>query len=167
MTRTKVLLLVSFAVVFATGFAVGRLTRHKFGRPGRQSWLAGELELTPEQREQMEAIWSDVMGRLHKAHEQERRALYGQRQEAIENLLTPEQLTEYLAIVDRHEERMRALAQERWQAVQEGVERTKEILTEEQARRYEEMMERMKGRMEGPRRDHDFPAREGRAEPAL
>lgn len=157
MTRTKIALLLSFALVFAAGVVVGRVAWRR--PPGRhRSWLSDELNLTAEQREQMREIWSETMRGPGAEHGGSRRALAEKREEAVRELLTAEQLEQYERIQQEHEQALRSLAEQREEAFHDAVERTKEMLTPEQRRKYEEMMERMRergprwGRPEGERR---------------
>jgi len=147
-TRTKIALLLSFALVFASGVVVGRLA---WRRPPRRhrSWLSDELNLTPEQREQMREIWSNAMRGLAPQLGSRRRALSEEQQQAIDELLNPEQLQEYKNILEEHERARRSLAEQREEAFRDAVERTKQILTPDQREKYEEMMSRMRER--GPR----------------
>jgi len=65
MSRTKVVIGFAFALAMCAGVAVGLVSaripdqhRKPHGEP--RSWLADELNLTPPQRDQMKAIWSEV-----------------------------------------------------------------------------------------------------------
>jgi Spy/CpxP family protein refolding chaperone len=153
-TRTKIALLLSFAMVFAAGVVVGHLAWRRSPRD-RRSWLGEELNLTPEQREQMRQIWSEAMGGLGAERWSRRRALAEEREQAIRELLSPEQLQEYEGILGEHERALQALAEEREKALKEAVERTKRILTPVQREEYEAMMDRVRERA----------ARRGRGEP--
>lgn len=150
-TRTKVILLVSFLLTFGAGTALGLLTSWPEDRSSGRSRLWSDLNLTDEQREQMREIWSDVMGRRRG----ERRALAKERDEAVVALLTEEQLPQYERIMQEYRRKMEELSRERQRRVQEAVERTKRILTPEQAEKYEELRklrrERGRGRRRRPR----------------
>jgi len=148
MTKTKVLLVVAFAAAFAAGVAVGFAVwgdRHRSHGP---SWLAAELDLTDTQKEQMHEIWSEVMSEAFRDHWQRRRAMAEQRDQAILDLLTDAQRTQYDAILQTYAERREAMEEERKAAFQQAVERTKAILTPEQAAKYEELIKR--GPKHGP-----------------
>lgn len=164
MTKTAIILLVAFLLAFAAGTAVG-LWSAKPAPPGEpRSWLDNELKLTPEQKEQMKAIWSDNMGLVFQAQGQKRTAIAQERDQAIQALLTAEQKLQYEQIQQEFSRKSEELGQERKKAFDEAVERTKAILTPEQAKQYDELMKRQRDRgpggmpppggPRGPRRHH-------------
>lgn len=144
MTRTRIALLLSFALVFAAGATLGRLTARTKHPPRRGSWLTEELDLSPQQQEQMRAIWSDVMGQVHRTHGEQRGMLATERDEALRQLLTDEQRQRYEQVLDEYERKLRLLSEQRGAAFQEGVARTKEMLTPDQREKYERMQENMR-----------------------
>ena len=136
----------SFAVVFAAGVAVGLLLPRSARPRHRGSWLARELDLTPEQKEQMRKIWSEPDQRSSMRGDLERRrALREARDEAMRALLTEEQKARHDALVQEYEQKLAELYEERRKAFEERLERTKEILTESQRKKYEELMEKGRG----------------------
>jgi Spy/CpxP family protein refolding chaperone len=146
-TRTKIALLISFGLVFAAGAVVGHLA-WRWRRPThrRRSWLSEELDLTSEQREQMREIWSDAMSGLGPELGQRRRELAEERERAVEELLSPEQMQQYQRIQQEHERALHSLAEQREEAFRNAAERTKQILTPQQREKYEKMIERMRER---------------------
>ena len=146
MSRAKAMLCICFVLALAAGTCAGVL----FGRSGsgrqRGSVLSRELDLNPEQREQMREIWSEVMRDSGRQQFRERDAARRKRDEAIRALLTSEQLSEYEQLMDQYARELEALSRERRRRFDEAVEKTKLILTEPQRRKYMEMLER------GPRR---------------
>lgn len=151
MSRTKAVIAVSFALVFAAGLAVGRLTAGvDTGRSGR-SWLGRELELTAEQRQQMRRIWSEAMGGLRGAEGQRPGEMFEERRRAVRELLTERQLERYEEINAELERKRRQFAEQRREAFEEAIARTKEILTPEQRRKYEKLLERMRRHREDRR----------------
>lgn len=145
MNRIRLIVIIGFALAFAAGGTVGMLAasdgrRRPRRRPGPGRHLAKELGLTAEQQAQMRKIWSEAMGGQARQQWRDRRmALYRQRTEAIEALLTDEQRARYEEIFAEHAREMEKINQERHGLVQDAVERTKKILTEEQAKKYDEM----------------------------
>lgn len=135
MARSKVILLASFLLTFAAGTSLGLLISWPRSQPSRRSRLWRELNLSEEQRNQMREIWSEVMG----SRRENRRALVWERDEAIVALLTDEQRPQYEQIVQEYKRKTDELSQERQRRIQEAVERTKQILTPEQAGKYEEL----------------------------
>lgn len=171
MTKIRLVILVGFALAFAAGGSVGMLAaydgrRRPRQRPGSGRQLGKELGLTAEQQAQMQKIWSEAMGGQGPQRSRDRRmALYRQRTEAIEALLTDDQRARYEEILAEHAREMEKIDQERHRLVQEAVERTKKILTEEQAKKYEEIRKSRRrggGPGRGPDRRLGGPAGAGR-----
>ena len=121
MNRITVLLVVGFALAFAAGGSVGMLAVKDESRPPPREFghpLDRELALTPQQREQMGKIWSEVMdGADRKLHER-MRALWDRRQKALEGLLTEEQRAQYDKILDEINQGMQQIERERQQQMQ-------------------------------------------------
>jgi hypothetical protein len=155
-TKARVLVLVSFGLVFGAGIAVGMLVGPRPPRrrdPG--SWLSRELGLSAAQREQMQEIWSGAMGLAPAGGPGQRGTPMGERQRRVRDLLTETQLLEYEQIQSDFEAEFMRMAEERRAAFERAVERTKEILTPGQRGKYEAMLERMREageRMRGPGR---------------
>src|SRR5688572_13152366 len=74
------------------------------GRPGDRGpggWLAAELDLTPEQHKQLDAIWSELAERgRNRDHGGRRRAMRNERDLAVAALIAPERWGEYEEIID-------------------------------------------------------------------
>jgi Spy/CpxP family protein refolding chaperone len=159
MTRTKAILAAAFLLAFAAGTSVGLfasrpavsqpLPRPAGPRGGPESFLARELNLSKDQQEQMRKIWSEVMGPGGRGPFDRRSALAQDRDQAVLALLTEEQRVKYDAILQDHAAKLEALSQERKRAFENAVERTKEILTPEQAAKYEELMKKQRDRGPG------------------
>lgn len=161
-TKAKAILLLSAVLVFAAGASLGVFLAHVGGPPKPPSWLAGELNLTGEQREQMRKIWSEVMEPPGGPQEDKHAALAQKRDQAIVSLLTDEQRSRYDAIVQDYASQMEQLSQIRKRAFDEAVERTKKILTPEQAAKYDELMKKQRdhgpGGFFGPHHRHGGPS---------
>jgi len=166
MTKAKVLLTVAFVVAFAAGAAVGLLMSSPGHRPRGPSWLTAELGLTDQQREQMHEIWSEVMRAGGSDRWERRRALAQHRDEAVTALLTEAQREQYDSILRDYGAKMDELDQERKQAFEQAVERTKQILTPEQAKKYDELFEERRKRGPGDRRGPPWGRRPPRPEGA-
>jgi Spy/CpxP family protein refolding chaperone len=163
-TRTRILVVLAFVVTFAAGIAlgaaVGRTAQHH--RADGPSWLARQLDLTPQQQEQMREIWSTVRQNSMRAYGERRRAIQDEREQAVRALLgTPEMQQQYDAIKQDYEKKLTDLAQEGGKAREEAKKKTLEILTEPQRKKFEEIMrqpeERGWGRR-GPRPGQQPPA---------
>jgi Spy/CpxP family protein refolding chaperone len=149
MNRTKAILVAAFLLAFAAGTSVGLFASKPPPprRGGRESMLAKELNLSPEQQKQMHEVWSKVWGEGPRGREDRRAALAQERDQQIQGLLTEGQKAKYEAIQQDYSRKVESLAQERKrafdEAFNEALERTeKEILTPEQAAKYKELMKR-------------------------
>ena len=152
MTKTKIILVVCFLVTFAAGGVVGWSVLRPDHPPRGPSWLTAELDLTDQQREQMHNIWSEVMGATMRQHGDQSKALRQERDQAVIALLTDEQKTRYDAIYKEYLRKEAELSDQRKQAFDEAVKRTMQILTPEQAAKYEELMKKQPERGFGPPR---------------
>jgi len=173
MTRTRLIVLLCFVAAFVAGLAAGVvLGRAAPPRRSRRTWLDRELNLTPRQKEQMGEIWSRVIsGAAHQQFRDRRRALEGEREQAIRGLLSDEQRQKYEEVIKDYEEKLAALDAERRKLFEDAVERTKQILTEPQRRKYEAILEARAGprwrrgpphgggRFPGGERSHGPPSR--------
>ena len=177
MTKAKVILIVSLLVAFASGTSLGVLIAKGMRPPPPPpgSRLAYELNLTAEQQDQMHKIWEEVRGTVFSQRGERREALAQERDQAILSLLSEAQRAKYDAIRQEYTRKVDELSQERKRAFDEAVERTKKILTPEQAVKYDELMkkqgERGMGRggpgdFRGPRRYSAPSSRPTASEPA-
>lgn len=151
MTKTKVILFASFALVFAAGVAFGLVLRQPERPRRRRSHLSSELDLSPEQREQMREIWSPVW-RAWSEYRKRRRALQEERDVAVLELFNDDQVKRREELVAQYAEKLEQLSQEQKETSERAKERTREILTEEQWPKYEELMQRQRSRRSRPDR---------------
>ena len=107
MNKTRIIILVSFALVFAAGAAVGLLVARSAQPPRRGSWLAHEFDLTPEQQEQMRKIWSEVMSSARRNGRERRQALRTERDKAVQALLSEEQKVQYEEVMQEYSRKLR------------------------------------------------------------
>ncbi len=149
MTKTKGLLIAAFVVTFAAGAVAGLLAGRAGHRRRGPSYLAAELDLTDPQRHEMHEIWSEVMHAAGRRWWEQHKALREQRDQAIVDLLTDAQRAEYERILADHAAGRAAIDAERKQAFDRAVERTKAILTPEQAAKYEDLLQRRPERDRG------------------
>ena len=142
MTKIKAILVVSFILTFAAGTAAGLLIAYvSHPRPGH-SRLESVLNLNAEQKEQMDGIWSEVRDAMVK----QRNVLRQDRDKAIIALLTDDQRSRYDAILKKYSRKVAEMPN----PFEEAIKRTKEILTPEQAAKYDEWMEKQRERGFGP-----------------
>jgi Spy/CpxP family protein refolding chaperone len=130
------------------------------GQPHR-SWLSDQLALTPQQRDQMRAIWSKVAQGAGPDFGEKRRTLQKERDDAIANLIPASQKPAYEQIERDYRAKADALDAERGKAFDAAVAQTKQILDPTQRQKYEEILKHRGEHGHGPRPhgpDHDGPA---------
>lgn len=110
------------------------------GGPG--GWLAAELQLTPEQRDQFNQIWSESARRGGRDHWTRRSQLRQQRDEAIFKLIPEASHTAYDQIRADYDTHVAALEAEWKQSFQTAVEKTRQLLTEAQRQKYDQIIAR-------------------------
>jgi len=152
MTKIKIILVVAFLATFAAGAVTGLLVAHLSQRSHGPSWLGAELDLTSQQREQIRNIWSEVMGSMMPQRSEQGKALRQERDQAITALLTDEQRSRYDAVLKDYARKEAEMSEQRKQAFEAAIKRTKEILTPEQAAKYDELMQKQRERGFGPPR---------------
>ena len=133
---------VAIGLAFVSGAGVGVVGRRAFQSNKFQSVLALELDLTPDQRRQIERIWSDVAAHHTPVPMEEIQKADAERWQAINQLLTPEQRTRYDQINQRFEDRMQGLDQGNRTRVAAAEEQTRELLTPAQREKYERLLAR-------------------------
>ncbi len=162
MGRIKGILVIAFLVVFGAGLMVGlvrgRSTAIAPPAPptlhGRGSFLVAELGLFPDQEEKMHKIWSEVTKNgpagTHRMDEIEK-----QREQSIRALLHEDQQAQFEELMKEHQARVDAFHAEMRQRMEEAERRTREILTDAQRVKFDEITkrrhdhEREGGRMHG------------------
>ncbi len=158
---TKLILLIAVCVSFGAGLLIGIESRSGNVAPANpvvvttqpattapttrgdrmQSYLSTQLALTADQQAQMKQIWESSMRDGMRQHDEKRRELRKQREEAIVALIAPEQKSEYEAVLQRYTDGNANLEKEMRSNFERAVEATKEILNPEQRLKYEKMLE--------------------------
>jgi Spy/CpxP family protein refolding chaperone len=156
----KFVVILGFILSFAAGMVIGSrgvlvsettanptpnpTTQHSRGeRRGPSGYLTAELGLLPEQREQLDRIWSSLMRSNDREERDDLRRQYRRdRDEAIADLVPPERLGDYDRIIEQYQGRIEELERASRQAYESAVEQTKQILTPEQRARYEALLKR-------------------------
>src|ERR1044072_4686564 len=102
---TKFVVILGFLIAFAAGLVVGIESRQSNAaapttRPSRAGWLAGELNLTTQQQEQLSKIWSETARRGRSPEQEDRRhQLRKERDESIAALVAPQDKTRFEQIM--------------------------------------------------------------------
>ena len=154
MTRVKTILTIAFILAMGAGVAVGMLGARYPETHRPKSWLGDELNLSAEQREQMREIWQDASKSRSRDWER-RRAFEREKNEAIVALLTEEQKAKHDEINRQFAQKMQEHQQQRELAMQDAIERTKQILTPQQRERYEQIMQEKREKRERDRENRD------------
>jgi Spy/CpxP family protein refolding chaperone len=141
MSRVKIIIMFAFVLAMFAGVAVGMLGARMPASREPRSWLADELNLSSDQRDQMRAVWQDV-SKNRQTDWERRRALDKERTEAVLALLSDEQKARYDKINQDFTVKMQEMSKQREQAFADAQERTKAILTEEQRVKYEQLMQK-------------------------
>jgi Spy/CpxP family protein refolding chaperone len=106
-------------------------------------WLTEVLKLTPEQQEQLKAIWSETAHEGRREREERRQALKKDRDDLIAKLMVESgKKDEFDWIYARYNQRVEDFDAEWRGKFQAAVERTKAILGPEQRTKYEEILSR-------------------------
>src|SRR4051812_26998845 len=156
MMRRKETLLVMLTVLavgagVVAGMVVSRLPAVATGAPNGgaafpaspgQSALAQELHLSTQQTEQMRQTWESVREKVRLSYESADR-LNRQRDEAIQAMLTPEQKAKFEKLTQDFADRFIALRKDRDSAFSKAVEETRKILSDEQRKKYDELLKTM------------------------
>ena len=134
--------LAAICLVFVSGVAVGVVGRRAFLRNKFQSVLVEELDLTPDQRHKIQQIWKKVAENHTPVPMAEIEKADAERWQAIDQLFTPQQRTQYAQIQQRFEARMQQLDQGNRERVAEAEEQTRQLLTPAQREKYERLLAR-------------------------
>ena len=158
----KFLLILGFAVAFGAGLVIGLEHRNPVQEPaasqptsrggGGPGFLRSELNLTPEQQQQMKEIW-DTVHKKSREQEAMRGQIKRERDEQIAALIRPEDKDKYNDILKTYSERQEAIGRQIQAAFQSAVAQTEQILSPEQLKKYKQIMANHRG----PGPDHGGP----------
>jgi hypothetical protein len=144
MTRSNLLALVSFAAVFAAGLFVGQRGWLGGGGGGtsNDSWLAGHLDLSQKQREEVRQIWMKQLSATTIDSSKLWLQFEERRDERVRALLTtPEQRAAYEEIVADHRKAAAEFRSHLADSHRAAEEATKKILNPQQRERFEKLVE--------------------------
>jgi Spy/CpxP family protein refolding chaperone len=146
---TRMIVITGFVIAFSAGLMSGIAWKSRApgdrpdGKHDRDSWIADQLSLSPDQQRQMKEIWSGFGGR--RDGWQKREQIRREKDEAIANLVRPEDMGAYDRILEQARQKTDALEADGKEKFQKAVEKTKAILNDEQRRKYEELLSRGPG----------------------
>jgi len=143
-SNLKLVILLGFVLIFAAGITVGRSPALKdqpqLKGPGHEhSWLSNQLHLSSQQEAQMKSIWSDPSITRPDIPKLCREADH-QRDEAIRDMLTPDERAKYEQIQREHDATIAAVFAEKSQAMRDAEDKTRLMLSEEQRKKYDEIL---------------------------
>ena len=153
MKQSKTIFLTTVILVMIAGLAAGRLSA-RLPIAGAQvvpavrlpQWMQ-QLNLTPDQAQQMDVIWQPLMQQLHSSTFQEkRRALEQQREKAILALLNAEQRTAYEKITDQYRAAHEALDAQRQNLIDDANAKSRTLLNPSQQSIWDEQIKHMHDR---------------------
>jgi Spy/CpxP family protein refolding chaperone len=121
--------------------ATGSAAKPGASAPGDASpaGLAEQLDLSTDQREQMRHIWEGVRDDVRQSFESAE-ALQRQRDEAVATMLTDAQKEKFAKIAREYSDRFDALRRRRDDRFANAVERTRNLLNDQQRRKYDELL---------------------------
>jgi Spy/CpxP family protein refolding chaperone len=137
-----VILVLMFAVALGAGVVAGKLsTRVQVEpvQPARQGTLTDALNLTPKQRDQMQAIWENVRATANDCLEQAKRAQSDQ-DAALMKILTADQKAQYQKLNNETIGKIAVLDARRKESFKKAIDATNLILDESQRKRYAQII---------------------------
>jgi Spy/CpxP family protein refolding chaperone len=142
MSHKKIILGFTAFLVLGAGLAVGRLTArlpgpfHEHGV--NPSWIADQLDLTSEQRQEMNAIWDQTRDKMQDLGHQRHQLDVG-RDDAVRALLSDEQKAAYDKIYSDYHAQRSQLDQERSDLMHGANEQTRALLDDTQKAKWDEL----------------------------
>jgi hypothetical protein len=145
MNQPKILFIVSFVMVFCAGISIGAFVRVSQDEHHESAWLAEELGLSSTQQLQMKEIWDPVRDSTVDYPSQKRRELAEKRDRSVRDLLHEDQIAHYDQILENYSRNKEVLIKA-WRApFDDAMEKTRQILSEEQFRNFEELGKKHQG----------------------
>jgi len=146
-TKIKLILIFSYLLTFAGGVTVGMLISWQEPTPPpvvQKPGMFSELGLTEEQHKKIREIWSSTMKdglpRMQIKHNLSR-----VRDEAISKIITDQQRDQYDRIQAEYRASVEVFYKAREKAYKEAVEKTRAVLTPEQAEKYDNLIKKHRG----------------------
>jgi hypothetical protein len=144
-TKITILLVLMFVLALTAGMVAGRaMAGRRVQRPFQGSALSEELQLSPEQIEQMRPIWEAARDKARacgKVAEQIQR----EHEQQLTEMLTEDQKARYQKLSWQNHQKIAAQDEERKVAFRQAILSTKKILRPEQWRAYERILKNQVG----------------------
>lgn len=155
LSRLKILLVPTVVLVLAAGMVIGRISSklpvaatQPTEKPG--GWFDEQLNLSADQRKQMDAIWGDVRQNMGKTFEG-RQTIDKERDQAIRDLLSDDQKKQYDAIYESYRAKRTEMDKQREKMFADANQRSRALLNEEQQKRWDVLSKERQGRGRGGR----------------
>jgi DNA-binding TFAR19-related protein (PDSD5 family) len=145
--KTRWVIVAAFMLTLLGGVAAGMLASRFFKVPAPAAASVGavplseELNLSTAQTEQIRPIWEGMRSEVNDCYRQAQ-AIDQQRQQALLQLLTPEQKERYSHIDQTYADRYTALTARRQALFDQAIVRTKALLNDGQKHEYEKILSR-------------------------
>ena len=151
MTKTRLILILAFIVVFVAGAAATIVSRPKLPTD-RHSLMALRLNLTESQGQQLHDIWEEARMQAMQRFSSRRIELREQRDEAIRQILSSEILEKYEQIQEQYRQQRHEMDEARRATFEAAREQTRALLNDEQREQWEQISRHRRGRHpHGPR----------------
>lgn len=145
-SRLKLVVILVTFLALAAGVTAGMLaaklpasTAPPLLPPIDRTPLAEELQLNPDQRDQMRTIWEGVRTNVHETF-QLAQQVQKERDDALVALLNDDQKAAFEKIARQYADEFTDLTRQRDQTFADAVERTRKLLNAEQRTKYEEIL---------------------------
>ncbi|HUB25394.1 MAG TPA: Spy/CpxP family protein refolding chaperone [Tepidisphaeraceae bacterium] len=155
MVHSNLVLLSTAAVVMGAGVMVGRVTAqyprqdqhlHQLSPGGHgHSWIDDQLNLTPDQKQKMDAIWDQTRKKMQAIFDG-RHTTETDRDQAMRQLLTPDQWAQYQKINDQFRAKRDEQFKERNKLIQEANEASRALLDDTQQKKWDALTKLMRER---------------------
>jgi len=147
MNKTKGVIFLAFLLAMGAGVAVGMLgSRSLPSNTARgtdaSTWLANELQLTPDQQQKMNRIWSEMLASKGHQYGEEFRAIQQQREAAIAALMTEQQQMQCNKLNEEYAAKWRDLWKRMEQDFSTAADKTRKLLNDSQRKRYDAILEK-------------------------
>ncbi len=152
MSKAIVWVIAGFVLAFGAGLVLGlagprqvanlaapQAQPHPENKP-RRWWIASQLDLSPQQEEQVRKIWEDVRKQTIREREERRNTIRQEREDAILSMLPHDKHETYENIKRDYSTKMAQVDREPPKSVQKAIDQTKLLLNDQQRAKYDEML---------------------------
>ena len=148
--RFRIIVTVVFGLALIAGAAAGVLAT-RFSSPTVVPGVStlDDLQLSPQQRDQMKQIWEKVRDTSDDLYNQALQ-LQHEHDEKIQKLLNPEQRKEFDQIYKEDMDTYSKLMAQRQVIVKKAIEETKNLLSSDQRQKYDQILKSRLGRSAEP-----------------